>query len=288
MNAQTDPLPFRVRPLSGHVGGVVEGVSITPDVDDATVAAIRTALAHHGALMFRDQSLSPSAQVALARRFGAPEVHPVVEGTAALPELVVIHKPPGWHASFGHGWHTDNSFFERPTAVTLLHARRVPAVGGDTLFQSTRAAYDALSSGLKRALEGLGAVHTGRHAFDPEGAAGNKYTGDAPMCFRYDAIIEAEVVHPVVRTHPLTGVRSLFVNPLYTTRFEHMSEAESRGLLRMLFAHIRRPEFGCRLDWRPGGLALWDNRVVQHHALDDYVGHERLMHRVTVRGERPV
>lgn len=276
-----------VAPIGGTMGGVVEGVTLAPDTGAELVETIQHELARHGALMFRDQDLSPETMVALARRFGDPEVHPVVDGTDALPELVVVHKPPGWPATFGHGWHSDNSFFEHPSGITMLYSLIVPPEGGDTLFQSTSAAYNALSEGMQNLLNGLQAVHTGKHAFDPEGEAGNKYTGDAPMRFTYDPVVEEEVLHPVVRTHPLTGVKSLFVNPLYTTRLQGMSVAESEGLLEFLFEHIRKPEFGCRLDWQVGGLALWDNRVVQHYALNDYTGHERLMHRVTVKGERP-
>ena len=278
---------FEIKPISGAMGGVVEGLRLSPNMGPARVEAIERAVAVHGALMFRDQDLTPESMVALARRFGAPEVHPVVNGTEALPELVVIHKPVGWPATFGHGWHSDNSFFEQPTGITLLYGLIVPAVGGDTLFQSTSAAYEALSDGMEAMLADLKAIHTGRHAFDPAGEAGNKYSGDAPMRFTYDPIVEEEVAHPVVRTHPLTGAKSLFINPLYTTRFADMTEGESRDLLDYLFEHIRKPEFGCRLDWQTRGLAIWDNRVVQHYALNDYIGQERLLHRITVKGERP-
>ena len=274
-------------PVCGVMGGIVNHLDFA-NVDDEQLAVLRKSIAEFGVIMFRQQNLLPQELLALAQRFGPPEIHPVVNGMPKHPQVVVVHKPEGWPATFGHGWHSDNSFFSQPTSNTLLYSVIVPPVGGDTLFQNTRLAYEGLSQGMKKMLNPLRAIHTGKDAFDPHGEAGNKYTGEAPMNFTYDAMVELETSHPLVRAHPLTNSRSLFINPLYTTRIDGMTAKESAGLLDYLYQHIQQPEFGCRISWQKNDLAIWDNRVVQHYALNDYVGHERLMHRVTVKGEVPV
>jgi len=206
---------------------------------------------------------------------------------AEHPEIIRVLKPAGESAFFGTSWHSDNSFFERPTAFTLLYGEVVPPVGGDTLFASMERAFETLSEPMRRFLAPLRAVHGAGRAYDPRVTGDAKYRGAAPITYRYSDAVHAQAEHPVVRTHPESGRRSLYVNPMFTERILGLAPHESEALLAMLYAHAVRPEFTCRLRWRPGTLAIWDNRSVQHYAIDDYAEHERVMYRVTVAGERP-
>ena len=278
--------PLDVRPVSGALGAEVHGVDLA-DLDEGTFAALRRAFHDHAVLFFRDQKLTPAAQVAFARRFGQPEVHPIVNGTEELPELVRVWKPAGQSASFGVGWHTDNSFFERPSLGSVLYGVVIPPYGGDTLFTSMERALNALSEGMKARLEGLEAVHSASRAYDPATVGEAKYRGEAPITYRMSDAVRAEAVHPVVRTHPETGRRSIYVNPMFTQRIVGLRAAESDALLDFLYRHCATPDWSCRFRWTPGALAMWDNRCVWHYALDDYQAFERVMHRVTIAGDRP-
>ena len=278
----------QVRPVSGALGAELAGVDLARPLVAAELDAIRSALLAHEVIFLRDQQLSPESQLAFARHFGELDVHPIVEGLPEHPELLRVHKPAGESASFGTGWHTDNTFFECPSLGTVLYALVVPPYGGDTLFASMTRAWEALSRRMQRLLSGLAAVHSAARAYDPAVTGEAKYRGGAAMKYRRSDIIQREVVHPVVRTHPETGRKGLFVNPMFTQRIEGMHAAESDALLGFLFEHITRPEFTCRFRWREGSVAFWDNRCVQHYALDDYREFERVMMRVTIRGDRPV
>ena len=196
-------------------------------------------------------------------------------------------KPAGESASFGVGWHTDNSFFEEPSMGSIIYSHVVPPQGGDTLFASQYVAYERLSDGMKRMLGNLNAVHSAKYAYTSE-TAEEKYAGKTAITYKRSDSVYDEVVHPVVRTHPVTGKKALYVNPMFTIRFEDMSEEESKPLLTYLFEHCTRPEFGCRIQWDTRMVAMWDNRCVQHYAVDDYVDYKRLLYRVTVNGEKPV
>lgn len=276
-----------VRPLATHIGAEVVGADLGKDLDDRTFAAVHEALLEHHVLVVRDQQLDHVAQIALARRFGELDVHPIAVGMDAHQEMIRVHKPAGERAFFGTSWHTDNTFFTRPTAVTLLYGVTIPPVGGDTLFASTEAAWAALSPTMQSILRDLRAVHSASRAYDPATTGTAKYEGKAAIRYRYSDSIYEEVEHPVVRTHPETGRPGLFVNPMFTQRIAGLAENESRAILEMLYAHCVRPEFTCRVRWAPGTLTIWDNRCTQHYALDDYPDHERLMFRVTVTGEEP-
>lgn len=278
--------PLDVRPVSGALGAEVHGVDLA-DLDEGTFAALQRAFHDHAVLFFRDQKLTPAAQVAFARRFGQPDVHPIVNGTEELPELVRVWKPSGQSASFGVGWHTDNSFFERPSLGSVLYGVVIPPYGGDTLFASMERAWNALSEGMKARLEGLEAVHSASRAYDPATVGEAKYRGEAPITYRMSDAVRAEAVHPVVRTHPETGRRSIYVNPMFTQRIVGLRAAESDALLDFLYRHCATPDWSCRFRWTPGALAMWDNRCVWHYALDDYQAFERVMHRVTIAGDRP-
>jgi len=203
------------------------------------------------------------------------------------PEVIRVLKPAGEEAFFGTSWHTDNSFFERPSALTILYGEEVPPYGGDTVFASMQAAYESLSQPMQAFLEPLLAVHGAASAYDPRTTGDAKYRGEAAITYTYSDAIYDEVEHPVVRTHPETGRRSLYVNPMFTQRIVGLAPNESEAVLDMIHAHATRPDFTCRFRWEPGSVAIWDNRCVQHYAVDDYRDFERVMYRVTIQGDRP-
>ncbi len=278
---------IEVKPISGALGAEIAGVDLSAEIDAARFAEIRQALLDHLVIFFRDQTLTPDQQVAVGRRFGPPNRYPFVTGLKETPEIIEILKTEADETNFGGVWHSDTTYLERPPGATMLYAHDVPPAGGDTLFANACKAYDSLSDGMKALLDGLVAVNSaamrragGRTAL----AAGNpamKITNVA-QADRFEA------AHPVVRTHPETGAKALYLNLAHTERFKDMSQAESRPLIEYLSGHIVRPEFTCRFRWRAGSLALWDNRCAQHYAINDYPGQRRRMHRLTIEGERPV
>lgn len=278
---------IEVRPSAGAIGAEIAGVDLSRPLADEVFAEIHRAFLDHAVVFFRDQTLAPARQIAFARRFGAPEVHPIVNGTEVHPELVRVWKPAGESASFGTGWHSDNSFFPSPSLASLLYGVVIPPFGGDTLFASMEQAYEALSGEMKRLLDGLVGVHSASRAYDPARVGEHKYRGEAPITYRWSESIRDEVEHPIVRTHPETGRKSLYVNPMFTLGVRGFRRAESEALLGFLFQHAAAPDWSCRFRWTPGAVALWDNRCVWHYALDDYREFERVMHRVTIAGDRP-
>jgi taurine dioxygenase len=270
---------IEVRPLAGAVGAEIGGVDLAGGLSDAAERDVRTALAERGVVVFRDQALTPEQHIAVARRFGEININRFFAHADGYPEIALVVKEPEQTRNIGGGWHTDHSYDEIPALGSMLYAREVPPAGGDTMFASMYAAYDALSDGLKRTLESLRAVHSSRHVFGVkrpgmEGRIGN------PELATQDA------VHPVVITHPESGRKALYVNPGFTLRFDGWTDEESRPLLDYLYKHAARPEFTCRLHWQPGSLAFWDNRSTWHYALNDYQGERRLMHRITIEGCR--
>lgn len=278
---------MEIRRLSGALGAEIVGVDVAAGLDAADFDEVRSALFEHGVLCLREQKLDREAQLAFSRRFGTPDVHPIADGMQQYPEVIRVLKPAGEAAFFGTSWHTDNSFFEKPSAITILYGERLPPHGGDTLFASMEVAYDALSQPLRALLGPLSAVHSAGKAYDPRTTGDAKYRGEAAITYTYSDAIYDEAEHPIVRTHPETGRKSLYVNPMFTQRIVGLEAHESQALLEMLYAHATRPEFTCRVRWQPGTLTLWDNRCVQHYALDDYRDFEREMYRVTIAGERP-
>jgi taurine dioxygenase len=277
------PHGIGVRPLAGALGAEIEGVDLGAHLAPASVAALRAALLAHGVIFFHGQDLPPERFLAVARLFGAPVEYPFVKGLEGFPEIIQVLKEPHERANFGGVWHTDTAYLETPPMATLLVAREVPTVGGDTLFASQTAAYAALSAGLQRLLRGLMAVNSSAKA-DVSRTREDRVRDSG----RAEARSEYSATHPVVRRHPETGAPALYVNPAHTVRFADMTEAESAGLLADLFAHQVRPEFTCRFRWGPGSLAIWDNRCTLHNPINDYHGHRRLMHRITLAGDTPV
>ena len=204
-----------IRPLAGACGAEVTGVDLC-ELDDAAFEQLEQAFLGHAVLAIRDQKLDAESQIAFARRFGEPEVHPIVEGEQDHPELSRVWKPAGASASFGVGWHSDNSFFEQPSLGSVLYGETIPPYGGDTLYASMERAWDALSPKMQGFLSDLGAVHSASRAYDPQSVGEEKYRGEAPIKYRYSDAIHDEVEHPVMRTHPRTGRHSIYVNMGFT------------------------------------------------------------------------
>jgi taurine dioxygenase len=270
---------LNLRRLAGALGAEIDGIDLSTDLPETTIHAIRDAFNRYQVIFFRDQSLTPEQQVRLGRRFGPLNIHPYVSGMAGTPEVMEIIKEPEDRINFGGGWHSDMSFLETPSIGSILYAVETPGFGGDTLFASQAAAYDALSDGLKATLEGLRAVHSAGREYSAQGASAQKR---ASMQVAEAEGAAGEFVHPVVKVHPETGRRALYVNPAFTLRIDGWTSRESRPLLDFLFEHSRQERFTCRFSWRDGSVAFWDNRQVWHYALNDYPGQRRHMRRVTV------
>jgi alpha-ketoglutarate-dependent taurine dioxygenase len=273
---------IEVRPIAGAIGAEVSGVDLSAPLDDDTVALIRRAWLDHLVIFFRDQELPPAEFLAFARRLGEPIEYPFVKGIDGFPEITPVVKLEHERVNFGGLWHSDTTYLDEPPMGTMLIAREVPPYGGDTLFANMYLAYETLSPGMRRLLDGLVAVNSSAKADTTKTREDRMRDGANPAARK-----EYTAEHPVVRTHPETGRKALYVNGGHTVRFKDMSEEESAGLLRFLFQHQTRPEFTCRFHWEIGSLALWDNRCVQHNPINDYHGHRRVMHRVTLAGDRP-
>jgi taurine dioxygenase len=270
-----------VSPIAGALGAEIGGVDLSAELDDDVVAEIRRAWLEHLVVFFRDQPISDERFVALAKRFGPIGRYPLVPGIDGYPDIIAVLKEPHETVNFGGIWHSDTTYLERPPMATMLLAREIPPYGGDTLFANQYAAFDALSPRLKQLLEGLRAVNSSARA-DVSKTREDRIKGldgVEPQDF--------ESCHPVVRVHPETGRKALYVNVAHTARFEGMTEEESAPLLNFLYAHQVRPEFTCRFNWRVGSLAMWDNRCAQHNPVNDYHGHRRLLHRITLEGDLP-
>jgi len=276
--------------MAGALGAEVFGTDLA-DLPKAVFADLHAAFLKHQVLTIRNQrELSPAALTAFAERFGKPSVHPMMKSLEGHPAVLAIVKNPEDRNNFGGSWHTDLSYVERPAMASVLHGVEIPPCGGDTLFACMYRAYETLSDGLKAVLDGMYAVHNTSLIYKDDAQAGQGTIGEARSMQRRGPAEQdpGDVIHPVIRTHPETGRKALYVNCNFTTRFVGMTETESAPLLRYLFRHAERPEFTCRLRWQPGTVAIWDNRCTQHYALNDYHGHRRVMHRIAIEGERPV
>ena len=274
-----------VKRIAGALGGEISGVDLSRDLDDEVIGEIRQALRDNQVIFFRDQRLTPDQHLAFGRRFGELQVHEFVAGMEDNAEILEVRKEEYETRNFGGGWHTDVSYLERPALGSVLYAHEVPAVGGDTMFASQYLAYDALSDGMKDMLGKMTAVHSARR---PYGLGSAYREQDRSMKILFSENAHGEVEHPVIRTHVETGRKCLYVNGAFTVRFKDMTEEESAPLLTYLYQHAVRPEFTCRFRWEKNSIAFWDNRCVQHNAINDYHGQRRVMHRVTIEGERPV
>jgi len=267
---------IQVEKLTPHAGAEIHGVDLSQPLDEAMFKEVHAALIDNGVIFFRDQHLSPEQQKAFGRLFGELHLHPAAPSLLeGHPEILVIHADENSRHVAGENWHSDVSCDLEPPMGSILYMHELPPVGGDTLFASMYAAYEALSEPMKRFLEPLTARHEGEHVY--RGRYGVNDTGK----------VFPRAEHPVIRTHPVSGRKALFVNGGFTTRITQLARPESDALLQFLFRHVETPEFHCRFRWQVNSVAFWDNRCVQHHAMWDYYPQRRHGHRVTIRGDRP-
>jgi taurine dioxygenase len=271
-----------IRPIAGALGAEIHGIDASRDLDAATVSAVRQALLEHLVIFLPDQKLTPVQQLAFAKRFGEPMIYPFVKGLEDFPEITPILKREEDRNNFGGIWHSDTVYQQQPPMGTMLYALELPPFGGDTLFANQYLAYDALSDGMKDLLGGLKAIHiSGKSRVQQTRTDMMKH---ASVGMKGD---ELQSCHPVIRTHPETGRKALYVNTAHTIRFDGMTEEESTPILDFLFEHQIQPEFTCRFRWSPGAMAFWDNRAAMHYPINDYHGFRRLMHRITLAGDTP-
>jgi taurine dioxygenase len=263
--------------LTPHIGAEISGIDLAKPLSAQQVDDIHEALMDNLVIFFRDQRLTVEQHVTLGRHFGELAVHPASrDSPPGHPEVMIIRADENSKWVAGEHWHSDVSCDQEPPMGSILYMQQVPPVGGDTLFASMYAAYDSLSEPVRRMLDGLTAIHDGGHYY-----VGRYESGDAAKTY-------PRAEHPVVCTHPVTRRRHLFVNRTFTTRITQLTRAESDAVLEMLYRQVEMPEVQCRFTWRPGSIAFWDNRCVQHQAVWDYYPQRRYGHRVTVKGERPV
>jgi taurine dioxygenase len=273
---------LQIKKIAGALGAEIRGADLSGPLSAEMVAEIRAALLEHLVVFFREHNLTVAQFLAFARTMGKPIEYPLLKGLPGYPDVIEVSKLEDERANFGGVWHSDTAYLEHPAMGSMLLAREVPPVGGDTLFANQYLAYEALSPGLRGMLEGLVAVNSSAKA-DATRTREDRVRKDG----REDARKEYLAEHPVVRTHPETNRKALYVNVAHTVRFKDMTDEESAPLLNYIFQHQTRPEFTCRFGWQVGSLAFWDNRCAQHNAVNDYHGYRRVMHRITLGGDKP-
>jgi taurine dioxygenase len=266
-----------IEKLTPIIGAEIDGIDLAQPLGNRQIDELHRALAENLVIFFRDQQLSEDQHLAFGRLFGELHIHPAAPSVAGKPELMIIHADKDSPRANGEGWHSDVSCDTAPPMGSILYIRKCPPYGGDTLFASMYAAYDALSDRMKAYLDGLTAEHSGDH-----------YRGQYANYGIADKAEYPRAEHPVVRTHPVTGKKALYVNKGFTRRIIGIPLDESEGILNYLYEHMANPLFQCRFRWQENSIAFWDNRCVQHHAMWDYWPHTRSGNRVTVRGDRPV
>lgn len=273
---------IEVRPIAGALGAEINGVDMAHDLDTEVVGEVRQALLDHLVIFLREQNATPHQQLAFARKFGEPIEYPQLKGLAESPMITPVIKLEHERNNFGGIWHSDTTYLPIPPMGSMLLAREVPPVGGDTMFANQYLAYEALSDGLKKTLEGLIGVSSSSKADvtrTREDAMKQAGAGATPK--------QLDAEHPIVRTHPETGRKALYTSVAHTARIKGWTEKESLALLEFLWEHQIRPEFTCRFPWRVGSLAFWDNRCAMHYPINDYHGFRRVMHRITLAGDKP-
>jgi taurine dioxygenase len=279
---------MQLHPVSGYIGAEVDDIDLKSDLSEDAQEELRQALFKHLVLFFRDQHLSLAEQKRLTELFGPLNQVPYVEPLPDDPYVIAVLKEATETnvGVFGGEWHSDFSFLEHPPAGSVLNAVEVPLYGGDTMWANQEAAYDTLPERLREVVETGKAVHTGA----PYGAkyppANHERAGKSIRMTRGDPEADREIMKPIVRVHPETGRKALFVNPIYTTRIDGLSAEDSAATLRRIYRHCTRPDLTCRHRWRPGDIVVWDNRATLHYALNDYDGYRRLLYRTTF-ADRP-
>ena len=273
---------MQVKKVAGALGAEIAGVDLSAGVPAALAADLRAAFLEHQVIFLRNQNLTPAQFLAFAQAMGTPVEYPFVKGLEGFPHIIEVKKLEHETVNFGGIWHSDTTYLDIPPMGSMLLSREVPPYGGDTLFASQYAAYDALSATMKRLLDGLQGISSSARA-DVSKTREDRIKSDG----KAEAPREYRALHPVVRTHPETGRKALFVNVAHTAGIEGMTDEESAPLLQFLFAHQVKPEFTCRWAWAPNAIAFWDNRCAQHNPVNDYHGFKRLMHRITLQGDKP-
>ena len=272
---------LEIIPVGGALGAEIHGIDLSVELNQEDTLRIRKLLNEYEVIFFRDQNISPAMQKALAISFGPLQTHPAYDTVEGFPEITILEstaqKPTKIEA-----WHADMTFRQHPPMATVLKAVIVPPRGGDTLWASMTSAYDALSYHMQNFLEGLSAVHDFSYGFKESLAeeGGAERLADAVAA-------NPPIRHPVIRTHPETGKKLIFVNALFTTHIEGLSKKESEALLAFLYEHISTPEYSCRFQWRSHSIAIWDNRSTQHKPINDYFPAHRRLERITVDGDKP-
>jgi len=274
--------------IAGSLGAEIEGVDLSKDLPDEVMTEIRAALLDNLVICFRNQSITPEQQLAFAHRWGDIHLHPFMEGMADHPEILAVIKRPTDKKNFGGSWHTDQMFSPSPAMGTMLYAKEVPSAGGDTMFTNQYLAYEALSDGMKRIADQLRTVCVGDNFRAANGLSRKeRYARQmSEMKVKDPGNVQTTSVHPLVRTHPETGRKALYIGG-HVQHFDGMTEEESDPLINYFKQHSIRPEFTCRFRWETGSLIFWDNRCTQHFAINDYPAETRIMHRITIAGDQP-
>jgi len=272
---------IEVTPQSTALGAVISGIDLSKEPSKRAMAELEDAFGRYSVIFFRDQNLTPQQHIAMAERWGAINVNRFFKPLDGYPQIAQVIKEANQKENIGGTWHTDHSYDLIPAMGSMLYAREVPTVGGDTLFSSMYLAYEALSEDMKKMLADLKAWHSSRHAFGYS-VTDSEHFEDGRLANPSQATQDA--LHPVVITHPLTRRKALYVNADFTVRFDGWTVEQSQPILDLLYAHGACQEFTCRFHWEPDSIAFWDNRATWHYAMNDYQGHRRIMHRITLEG----
>lgn len=271
-----------VKKLAGALGAEVAGVDLRRPLSNQQRSEIHDAFLAHCAIYIRGQELGGEDLLRYARYFAEPAYYPFVEGLPDFPQIFELRKEPDQTVNVGGAWHSDTTYLDKPPIGTMLYCRETPAYGGDTMVANQYLAYETLSAGMRKMLDGLTGIYSARMNGGRGGRAENKYMKMKDAVAKAD---EIEAEHPVVRTHPETGRKALYVSTRHTIRFKGWSDEESRPLIQFLQQHCTRPEFTARIRWEPGTVTIWDNRCCQHFAINDYHGQRRVMWRLPVGAE---
>ena len=274
---------LKITPISPSVGAEIEGIDIHNGVPKDQLNQLKTALAKYGVIFFRNQKLTPDCEINFAKMWGEININRFFTNVKGFPEIALVLKEPNQKNNIGGKWHTDHTYDLIPAMGSILFAHEVPDQGGDTMFTNMHLAYETLSSGLKNKLLKMKARHSSKHVF---GKIRAEKQDDTVGRIKNSKLATQEVTHPVVIKHPVSGNKILYVNPTFTLGFDEWTDSESKPLLDYLFSHAVKPEFTCRFKWKKGSVAFWDNRLTWHLAINDYNGYRRLMHRITIEGEK--
>jgi taurine dioxygenase len=273
---------LQVKRIAGAIGAEIHGVDLAVGLSESLAGEIRRIFLDHQVIFFRDQNLSSEQFLRFAQAMGQPIEYPFVKGIEGYPVIIPVTKLEHERSNFGGIWHSDTTYLQQPPMGSMLLAREVPPFGGDTLFANQYLAYETLSEGMRKLLDGLVGISSSAKA-DVSKTREDRIASDGREDARKDYVAE----HPVVRTHPETGRKALYVNVAHTVGFKGMTPEESAPILQFLFQHQIKPELTCRFVWQPGSLAFWDNRCAQHNPVNDYHGYRRVMHRITLAGDTP-